>query len=499
MKFISSLCLFFLYFSLLCVAFFTMHGMVKAEDLTTSNLAPSMSDMTASDGTSIGSGHGCSQGQYCTSGTTEGGGTYSSTFDVPLTEAELNQGFTLNSGITINSHSSNSRLPTCANGVLQSGDCRDIFKLTIKLKDGNNVVESFVHQEELTWTGLKDFNYTDTVGTNDYGLLTGVLELYGIDAGYPVGYYGPQFSDPSITIDYQTALVIEDVVTTVTDFIETQTQNEIMNASGAATDIVPMATTVATVAVPVIQTYTSAAPVEPIESPISEPVVAAPTMTTAPVVETTMSAPVVEPVAPAAPTIAPVAQQTETQQAETQRAETQIETAMQPVAPEPSSSQETASTETATETSSTETTTEIVSEPSTPKPESTPKAVAKGRPQKTKGKTKTARKTVATATTTTVPVSVPVTPAAAAQAVVSNIAPSQKYGSTAQTVTLVAMGMIANNRGLFKSPSIPDAANFFSSSSVPDGPSMVDPMQNYKVFGQSNGLHNELVESQWSK
>lgn len=476
MKFISSLCLFFLYFSLLCVAFFTMHGMVKAEDLTTSNLAPSMSDMTASDGTSIGSGHGCSQGQYCTSGTTEGGGTYSSTFDIPLTEAELQQGFTLNSGITINSHSSNSRLPTCANGVLQSGDCRDIFKLTIKLKDGTNVVESFVHQEELTWSGLKDFNYTNTVGTNDYGLLTGVLELYGIDAGYPVGYYGPQFSDPSITIDYQTALVIEDVVTTVTDFIETQTQNEIMNASGAATDIVPMATTVATVAVPVIQTYISAAPVEPIESPISEPVVAAPTMTTAPVVETTMSAPVVEPVAPAAPIIAPVAQQTETQQAETQQAETQIETAMQPVAPEPSSSQETAS--------------EPTSE-STP----APKAVAKAKPQKAK----TQRKTASSSTTVTVPVSVPVTPAAAAQAVVSNIAPSQKYGSTAQTVTLVAMGMIANNRGLFKSPSIPDAANFFSSSSVPDGPSMVDPMQNYQVFGQSNGLHNELVESQWSK
>jgi len=476
MKFISSLCLFFLYFSLLCVAFFTMHGMVKAEDLTTSNLAPSMSDMTASDGTSIGSGHGCSQGQYCTSGTTEGGGTYSSTFDIPLTEAELQQGFTLNSGITINSHSSNSRLPTCANGVLQSGDCRDIFKLTIKLKDGNNVVESFVHQEELTWSGLKDFNYTDTVGTNDYGLLTGVLELYGIDAGYPVGYYGPQFSDPSITIDYQTALVIEDVNTTVTDFVETQTQNEIMNASEAVADIVPITSTVATVAVPVIQTYTSVASVETIEPPISEPVVAAPTMTTAPVVETTIEAPVVEPVAPAAPTIAPVAQQTETQQAETQQAETQIETAMQPVAAEPSSSQETAS--------------EPTSE-STP----APKAVAKAKPQKAK----TQRKTASSSTTVTVPVSVPVTPAAAAQAVVSNIAPSQKYGSTAQTVTLVAMGMIANNRGLFKSPSIPDAANFFSSSSVPDGPSMVDPMQNYQVFGQSNGLHNELVESQWEK
>lgn len=489
MKFISSLCLFFLYFSLLCVAFFTMHGMVKAEDLTTSNLAPSMSDMTASDGTSIGSGHGCSQGQYCTSGTTEGGGTYSSTFDIPLTEAELQQGFTLNSGITINSHSSNSRLPTCANGVLQSGDCRDIFKLTIKLKDGTNVVESFVHQEELTWSGLKDFNYADTVGTNNYGILTGVLELYGIDAGYPVGYYGPQFSDPSITIDYQTALVIEDVTTVIDDIIQTETETTIMDTTIGGTDITSPSTT-ATVTIPVFQTYTSVASVETIEPPTSESVVAAPTMTTAPVAETTMSAPVVEPVAPAAPTIAPVAQQTETQQAETQQAETQIETAMQPVAAEPSSSQETASTETTTET---------VSEPSTPKPESTPKAVAKGRPQKTKGKTKTARKTVATATTTTVPVSVPVTPAAAAQAVVSNIAPSQKYGSTAQTVTLVAMGMIANNRGLFKSPSIPDVANFFSSSSVPDGPSIVDPMQNYQVFGQSNGLHNELVESQWSK
>ena len=479
MKFIRS-SFFVIYFALLCLGVFVMHGIItspaNADPLTSSNLAPNMGDMTASEGTSIGSGYGGSQGQYCTSGTTEGGGTYSSTFNIPLTEAELNQGFTLNSGITVNSHSSNSRLPSCANGVLQSGDCRDIFKLTITLKDSGTTVETFVHQEELTWSGLKDFNYTDTVGTNDYGILTGILQLYGIDAGYPVGYYGPQFSNPSLTIDYQTALVIEDVVTTVTDFIETQTQNEIMNASGAVADIVPITSTVATVAVPVIQTYTSVAPVEPISPPISEPIAAAPTMTTAPVVETIMSAPVVEPVAPAAPTIAPVAQQTETQQAETQQAETQIETAMQPVAAEPSAPQETAS--------------EPTSE-STP----APKAVAKAKPQKAK----TQRKTASSSTAVTVPVSVPVTPAAAAQAVVSNIAPSQKYGSTAQTVTLVAMGMIANNRGLFKSPSIPDVANFFSSSSVPDGPSMVDPMQNYQVFGQSNGLHNELVESQWEK
>ena len=450
---------------------------LRSEDLTTSNLTPNMSDMTASGGTSFGTGHGCSQGKYCTSGTNEGGGTYTSNFDVPLTEAELNQGFTLNSGITINSHSSNSRLPTCANGLLQSGDCRDVFKLTIKLKDNGTVVETFVHQEELTWSGLKDFSYTDTVGTNDYGLLTGVLELYGIDAGYPVGYYGPQFSDPSLTIDYQTALVVEDTTTLINDVIQTETETTIMDTT-VGTDTVPVSTTIASTTIPVFQTYTSTASVEPLNTPsVSTPVDTA--STTAPVVETTIEAPVVEPAAPAAPTIAPVAQQSETQQAETQQAETQIENTIEST-PEPTS--------------------QSVSEPNTPKPEPVSKAVAKGRPQKAKGKTKTSRKTVATTTTTTtVPVAVPVTAAVAAQTVVNNIAPSQKYGNNAQTITLVAMGMIANNKGLFKGETIPDAPKFFNNSSVPDGPSMVDHMTNYQVFGQSNGLHNQLVESQWSK
>ncbi len=469
----------FLYLTLLLLGVFALSGFSKAvaEDLTTSNLTPNMSGMTASGGTSVGTGHGCSQGQYCTSGTNEGGGTYTSTFDVPLTEAELQQGFTLNSGITINSHSSNSRLPTCANGLLQSGDCRDVFKLTITLKDNGTAVETFVHQEELTWSGLKDFNYTDTVGTNDYGLLTGVLELYGIDAGYPVGYYGPQFSDPSLTIDYQTALVVEDTTTVIDDVIQTNTETTIMDVATGGTDVTP-STTAAAVDIPAFQTYTNTASTTTINTPVdnsssSGSVFTPPVDTASASTETTMtSAPVVQ-TAAAAPTIAPVAQQTETQQAEEAQAETQIETAMasQPVA-EPSETTE------ATE----------ATEASPPA-----KTAAKAKSQKAK----TQRKTVSSSTTATVPVAVPVTAAVAAQAVVNNIAPSQKYGSTAQTVTLVAMGMIANNKGLFKTSALPDTPKFFSNSSVPDGPSMVDRMTNYQVFGQSNGLHNALVESQW--
>ena len=192
------------YISLLCVGITTgillFSGVAKSEDKTTDNLAPAMSEFTASGGTSVGSGQGCQSGKYCTSGTQGGGGTYTSSFDVPLTEKEVQKGFTLNSGITINSHVSNSSLDSCTS-VMQSGDCRDIFKLTITLQDGNNTVETFTHQEELTWTGLKDFSFTDTVAENSYGVLTGMFALYGIDAGYPTGFFGPQFSDPSLTID----------------------------------------------------------------------------------------------------------------------------------------------------------------------------------------------------------------------------------------------------------------------------------------------------------
>jgi hypothetical protein len=476
-----------LYLTLLLLGVFALSrpSIAVAEDLTTSNLTPNMSDMTASGGTSVGTGSGCGSGQYCTSGTTGGGGTYTSTFDVPLTEAELRQGFTLNSGITINSHSSNSRLPTCANGLLQSGDCRDVFKLTITLKDNGTAVETFVHQEELNWSGLKDFTYSDVVGTNDYGVLTGVFELYGIDAGYPHGYYGPQFSNPSLTIDYQTALVIEETITVINDVIQMDTETTIMDAATGGTDVTPP-TTVATVAIPALQAYTNTASTTTMNAPVdnsssSGSVFTPPVDTASASTETVIaSAPVIE-TAAAAPTIAPVAQQTETQQAEETQAEAQIETAM---APQPAAA---------------ETTETAAAEPAAVEPaettESAPttKTVAKAKPQKAK----TQKKTASSSTTVVVPVAVPVTAAVAAQAVVNNIAPSQKYGNTAQTVTLVAMGMIANNKGLFKAPTLPDTPKFFSNSSVPDGPSMVDRMTNYQVFGTSNSIHDALVESQW--
>ena len=74
---------------LLLAALGKMYNSAGAEELTTNNLVPGMSEFATSGSTSFGTGSGCSAGAYCTSGTSGGGGTYTSSFDVPLTEAEL--------------------------------------------------------------------------------------------------------------------------------------------------------------------------------------------------------------------------------------------------------------------------------------------------------------------------------------------------------------------------------------------------------------------------
>ena len=465
----------FLLTCLLCIP-------ASAEELTTGNLAPGMEDFTTSGGTSFGTGSGCSSGAYCTSGTTGGGGTYTSSFDVPLTEAEVQLGFTLNSAITIHSHSSNAQLSTCADGVLQSGDCRDIFSLTVTLQDAGTTVETFVHSEEMDFAGLQDFTFADIVATNSYGVLTGIYELFGIDAGYPAGFYGPQFSNPSLTIDYQTAFVQEEVLADITEQIETQTQDIIQATTAPVAPPVPFSAPV----IAALPTYTSAATSAP--PPDVPPPVSATSTVSEPMAPVSAApATPTPPPAPVAPTIQPIVTVSETQQEQEAEAEAEIEAAVEAPAPEPTA-------EAAVEP-------EPTAEPEVAEAESTaepaPKAASKSAKPTARRKAATAS---AVSTVDIAPVSVPVTPAMAAQAVVDAIAPSQKYGAAAQTVTLVAMGIIAQNRGLFKGPGIPDAAaGFFSTSTMPDSPSMVDRMTNYRFSGQANSLHNALVESQWRK
>ena len=115
-----------------------------AETVTTDNVVPGMSQFsTIGSTTSSGSSRGCSSGEFCTGNATAGGGTYTSSFDVPLTEAEVRRGFTLDSSVTVDSHPSNAVLATCTS-ITQGSDCRDIFRLTVSLFDNEStVVEKF--------------------------------------------------------------------------------------------------------------------------------------------------------------------------------------------------------------------------------------------------------------------------------------------------------------------------------------------------------------------
>jgi hypothetical protein len=72
------------------------------------------------------------QGSYCTSGeacTGHQGGTFSTGVDFEdlMTIQEINNGFDVNYGVTVQSHNSNASLPLCSQ---TNGDCKDHFTVT---------------------------------------------------------------------------------------------------------------------------------------------------------------------------------------------------------------------------------------------------------------------------------------------------------------------------------------------------------------------------------
>ena len=140
-------------------------------------------------------------------------GTYDKDFDLEsqMTISDINAGFDLDYGVTVNSHSSNARLNSCSS-ITQNSDCRDIFKLTITLFDTNEQVHLFEHEVELDFSGNRNYAYNQVIQPNDYQSLTGNFELYGVDAGYPSGWYGPKFSDPYLTTSWQVVDIINEEI-----------------------------------------------------------------------------------------------------------------------------------------------------------------------------------------------------------------------------------------------------------------------------------------------
>jgi len=196
-----------------CLVFLLLFFLVShsnsqsTEEIDSTDYIQDMDSFSTSGSTSI------SGGKYKTGNATAGGGTYTEEFDLQtqMSISEINSGFDLKYGVTVNSHVSNSRLGTCGS-LTQNSDCRDIFKLTINLFDSNVLQQTFEHEVELDFTGNRDYAYSQTIAPNNYYSLTGEMQLYGIDAGYHSGYHGPQFLDPYLTTHWEITHILNEEI-----------------------------------------------------------------------------------------------------------------------------------------------------------------------------------------------------------------------------------------------------------------------------------------------
>ena len=144
--------------------------------------------------------------EVCTGNQQTGGG--SRTYDINVSNYDNKK--EIDYGATVYSHQSNTTLPTCSN---TTGDCQDEFKITVRLYDDGVLQNTYTHNySSINWQGSQDYSFSQDVRSLTFN--SAELELYGMDAGYYQGYYGPGFSDVffNLTYDYITE-VINQVIT----------------------------------------------------------------------------------------------------------------------------------------------------------------------------------------------------------------------------------------------------------------------------------------------
>lgn len=191
--------------------------------ITSGNLVPELKDWQMSgDATTTTTDEFdyCEAGEACTGSQ---GGTFSTEIDFSdeMTKAEINAGFDFNYGVTVNSHDSNIELPLCAD---TTGDCKDTVKINVVLTENSiEIGESFSHEFVIDYGDQYNYQFSQSIGTNNYEQLSAWLSLYGIDDGYPEGMWGPQFIDPYLTLNYTS---IEYITNEIYNVIESVIDDE---------------------------------------------------------------------------------------------------------------------------------------------------------------------------------------------------------------------------------------------------------------------------------
>ena len=76
----------------------------------------------------------------------------------------------------------------------------------------------------------------------------------------------------------------------------------------------------------------------------------------------------------------------------------------------------------------------------------------------------------------------------------------KKYDSVNQIKTLIVMQVLGNTKTFFDSQKeLNDRENFFSNVSIPDAVISDNNIAGYLLFGGSDGLMQEMIDSQWQK
>jgi len=196
-------------------------------EVTSGNLVPELKDWQMSgDATVTGGNYNyCQTGEACTGSQ---GGTFSTEIDFSdeMTKAEINAGFDFNYGVTVDSHSSNATLPLCAD---TTGDCKDTVKINVILTENSiEIGESFSHEFVIDYGDQYNYQFSQSIGTNNYEQLSAWLSLYGIDSGYPSGMWGPQFIDPYLTLNYTSIEYITNEIYNVIESVIDDDQTDLI-------------------------------------------------------------------------------------------------------------------------------------------------------------------------------------------------------------------------------------------------------------------------------
>ena len=173
-------------------------------------------------------------GQTKSGGTKSNGGTIRQDgIDLfeEMSKAQINTGFDLQYSADVWSHSSNARVPACAN---TNGDCKDQFSITVDIKDsGGNLLHKFEHvYTDISFTGIQNFSFTQSIPENNYDSALAGIELYGMDAGFRNGTFGPGFDNVNMTATYDvTNIITEQMTTILTTVITLITEDYLGNIS----------------------------------------------------------------------------------------------------------------------------------------------------------------------------------------------------------------------------------------------------------------------------